>query len=81
MNKDFPMTGFIRKHYFQLAFISVFLPGWAVAQAPAGNQPPPAPVVVAEAKRDLFSATLWVSGTRYAWRPQTRTGSLAARYG
>lgn len=63
MNKDFPMTGFIKKHYFQLAFISVFLPGWAVAQAPAGNQPPPAPVVVAEAKRDLFSATLWVSGT------------------
>lgn len=33
----------------------------ALAQQP--QQPPPAPVVVEQAQRDLFSATLWVSGT------------------
>lgn len=35
------------------------LPTLAIAQ----QAPPPAPVVVEEAKRDLFAATLWVSGT------------------
>lgn len=39
--------------------LSALIPSIALGQ----NQPPPAPVTVDLAQRDLFSATLWVSGT------------------
>ncbi|HSM69439.1 MAG TPA: hypothetical protein VK830_06970, partial [Xanthomonadales bacterium] len=44
----------------QTLILALLLPAAALAQQP---QQPPAPVVVEAAKRDLYSATLWVSGT------------------
>lgn len=45
----------------KLILIASLAPVVAWAQQP--QQPPPAPVVVENAQKDLFSATLWVSGT------------------
>ena len=49
------------KRIITTALLASLLPVTASAQQPPA--PPPAPVVVEQAKRDLFSATLCVSGT------------------
>ena len=50
------------KRTIQIALITCLLPSMALAQD-APQQAPAAPVVIEEALRDTFSATLWVSGT------------------
>lgn len=47
------------KHIASCLLVLTLAPAMTMAQ----QSPPPAPVVVEEAKRDLFAATLWVSGT------------------
>jgi RND family efflux transporter MFP subunit len=49
--------------YIQTALIAGLLPAMAWAQDAAPPRAPAAPVIVEEAQRDTFSATLWVSGT------------------
>lgn len=46
----------------QVVLLSCMVPMFAVAQAPQ-QKAPASPVVVEQAQRDTFSATLWVSGT------------------
>lgn len=48
--------------YSLIALTTILLPALAAASN-ATSQPPAAPVVVEQAKRDTYSATLWVSGT------------------
>jgi len=48
--------------YTLTALITILFPALAGA-SDAAPQPPAAPVVVEKAKRDTYSATLWVSGT------------------
>jgi RND family efflux transporter MFP subunit len=49
-------------HLTKMALISCLLPTLSWGQA-AVQQAPAAPVIVEQAQRDTFSATLWVSGT------------------
>ena len=52
------------KRQLKIALITSLLPTLAWAQGTDGqNQAPAAPVIVEQAQRDTFSATLWVSGT------------------
>lgn len=46
----------------QIAILTFLFPALVVAQAPE-QKPPASPVVIEQAKRDTYSATLWVSGT------------------
>jgi len=50
------------KRVQHLLLFVCFLPAMLSAQE-APQQPPPQPVIVEQAQRDTFSATLWVSGT------------------
>jgi RND family efflux transporter MFP subunit len=49
-------------HYTKIALLTCLLPVMAWAQEEE-QKDPPAPVIVEQAQRDTFSATLWVSGT------------------
>jgi len=49
-------------HYTKIALLTCLLPVMAWAQEEE-QKAPPAPVIVEQAQRDTFSATLWVSGT------------------
>jgi len=50
-------------HYTRIAIITCLFPVLAWATDDAQPQTPAAPVIVENAQRDTFSATLWVSGT------------------
>lgn len=49
-------------HYTKIAILTCLFPVMALAQEEE-QKAPPAPVIVEQAQRDTFSATLWVSGT------------------
>ena len=49
-------------HYTKIALLTCLLPVMTWAQEEE-QKAPPAPVIVEQAQRDTFSATLWVSGT------------------